>query len=98
MKDLLRIADLSVDDVQHLLDAADAARADPHAAVGVLRGETVVGYFAKPSTRTRLSLAAAVARPGGSLEVVGPAELQLGRGETIEDTAAVISRYARAFV
>ena len=98
MKDLLRIADLSVDDLSMLLDVADTARRHPDGWRHVLGGDTVVTYFAKPSTRTRLSFGSAIARLGGTAQVVGPTELQLGRGETIEDTAAVISRYARAFV
>jgi ornithine carbamoyltransferase len=98
MKDLLRIADLSATDLTRLLLLAEEARSDRHAFADVLRDELAVLYFAKPSTRTRLSFAAAVARMGGSAQVVGPAELQLGRGETIEDTAKVISRFAAAFV
>jgi ornithine carbamoyltransferase len=98
MKDLLRIADLTVDDLALLLDVADHARRRPDDWSTTLEHDTVVTYFAKPSTRTRLSFAAAIARLGGVAQVVGPDELQLGRGETIEDTAAVISRYARAFV
>ena len=97
MKDLLRIADLRPEDLTRILDDAGMARARPHAWRDVLDGETVVTYFAKPSTRTRLSLGSAITRLGGTPEVVGPTELQLGRGETIEDTAAVISRYAKAF-
>jgi ornithine carbamoyltransferase len=98
MKDLLRIADLTLHDLELLLDTAELTRVDPFANRQLLAGDTVVTYFAKPSTRTRLSFGSAIARLGGTPEVVGPAELQLGRGETIEDTAAVISRYARAFV
>jgi ornithine carbamoyltransferase len=98
MKDLLRIADLSVRDLEVLLDLSDAIHADPHLHAGLLDGDTVVTYFAKPSTRTRLSFGSAIAHLGATPEVVGPNELQLGRGETIEDTARVISRYARAFV
>ena len=98
MKDLLRIADLGPEDLARVLDDAASARARPHAWRDLLAGETVVTYFAKPSTRTRLSLGTAITRLGGVPEVVGPTELQLGRGETIEDTAAVISRYAKAFV
>ena len=98
MKDLLRIADLAPEDLTHLLDVAEEAKRRPHAWRDLLARDTVVTYFAKPSTRTRLSLAAAISRLGGTPQVVGPTELQLGRGETIEDTAAVISRYARAFV
>jgi ornithine carbamoyltransferase len=98
MKDLLRIRDLTPGDLRHLLERSEQVRGQPSAFRCVLRDRTVVTYFAKPSTRTRLSFAAAIARLGGTPEVVGPAELQLGRGETIEDTAAVISRYAEAFV
>jgi ornithine carbamoyltransferase len=96
LKDLLRIADLGAHDITHLLDLSEQLRIEPHRHGDLLRGETVVTYFAKPSTRTRLSFGSAIVRLGGLPEVVGPAELQLGRGETIEDTASVISRYARA--
>jgi ornithine carbamoyltransferase len=98
VKDLLRISDLTAQDLSILLDVADAAHRRPDCWQSTLDGETVVTYFAKPSTRTRLSFGAAIARLGGTAQVVGPTELQLGRGETIEDTAAVISRYAKAFV
>ena len=98
MKDLLRTADLGPDDLEHLLELAAAFKDDRKLHHKTLRGQTVVLYFAKPSTRTRLSFEAAVARLGGTPAVVGPDDLQLGRGETIEDTARVISRYAAAFV
>ncbi len=98
MKDLLRIADLSTDDLDYLLDLSDHVHRDPHLHAGLLDGDTVITYFAKPSTRTRLSFGSAITHLGGTPEVVGPNELQLGRGETIEDTARVVSRYARAFV
>jgi ornithine carbamoyltransferase len=98
MKDLLRIADLSPDDLEHLLVLSENARRDPHLHSRLMADDTVVMYFSKPSTRTRLSFGSAIARLGATPQVVGPAELQLGRGETIEDTARVISRYARAFV
>ena len=98
MKDLLRIADLSGGDLDRLLDLSDRVRRDPRLHAGLLEGDTVVSYFAKPSTRTRLSFASAIGHLGGATETVGPHELQLGRGETVEDTARVISRFARAFV
>ena len=98
MKDFLRIADLSAGDLVALLDLSDSCRAHPHDFTDLLANETVVCYFAKPSTRTRLSFASAIAHLGGTAEIVGANELQLGRGETIEDTARVISRYAKAFV
>lgn len=98
MKDFLRIADLSPSDLRYLLDLAEYCQGHPNGHDSLLEDETVVCYFAKPSTRTRLSFAAAIAHLGGSAEMVGPSELQLGRGETIDDTARVISRYAKAFV
>lgn len=98
MKDLLRVADLTPKSFEKLLRLADEARRTPHNWSRLLDGETVVCFFAKPSTRTRLSFGTAIGRLGGIGEFVGPTELQLGRGETIEDTARVISRYAKAFV
>jgi ornithine carbamoyltransferase len=98
MKDLLRTADLSPADLNLLLDLSDDFKNDQLLHYGALQGSTVVLYFGKPSTRTRLSFEAAVAALGGIPSTVGPAELQLSRGETIEDTAKVVSRYAKAFV
>ncbi|HLF76964.1 MAG TPA: ornithine carbamoyltransferase [Dehalococcoidia bacterium] len=98
MKDLLRTASLTPDDLTYLLDLAAEQKADPHRHPNLLRGDVVALYFAKPSTRTRFSFEAAVHRLGGSAVTVGPSDLQLGRGETIEDTARTISHFARAFV
>lgn len=98
MKDLLRTFDLSRSDFKYLLNRARKFKENPHARRSLLAGDSVCLYFAKPSTRTRVSFDAAVARLGGNPVVLGASELQLGRGETIEDTARVISRYARAFV
>lgn len=98
LKDLLRIADLTADDLASVLDLADELRTDPYRHDRLLADESVFAYFSKPSTRTRVSLAEAVARLGGQIQFFGPHELQLGRGETIEDTAAVVSRYARVLV
>jgi ornithine carbamoyltransferase len=98
MRHLLRIADLDATELSLFLDVAAQAKADPHRFRHVLEGDSAVLHFAKPSTRTRISFETAVARLGGTPITTGPTELQLGRGETIEDTARVISRYARAFV
>jgi ornithine carbamoyltransferase len=98
MKDLLRTFDLSRSDFKYLLNRARKFKDNPHARRSLLAGDSVCLYFAKPSTRTRVSFDAAVARLGGNPVTLGANELQLGRGETIEDTARVISRYARAFV
>ncbi len=98
MKDLLRTADLSRDDLGLLLDLALRFKRRPYQHRSELKNESVVLFFDKPSTRTRISLATAVARLGGVPIVVGADELQLGRGETIEDTAKTMSRYTRAFI
>jgi ornithine carbamoyltransferase len=98
LKDLLRTSDLTAEDLTTLLDLAASLKADPHSRRDLLRSETVAMYFSKPSTRTRLSFGTAIARLGGVPQVLGFSDLQLGRGETIEDTAHVLSRMVKAFV
>lgn len=98
MKDLLAISDLSPRDFENLLTTAAEFKTDPHRLPDLLRGELVAMYFAKPSTRTRFSFEAAIHRLGGSAVTVGSSELQLSRGETIEDTARTLSHFASAIV
>lgn len=98
MQSLLKTSDLSAADVAYLLRRSAKFKAKPRARSNVLAGETVCMYFSKPSTRTRISFETAIAKLGGVPLFLGPSDLQLGRGETIEDTARVISRYSRAFV
>jgi ornithine carbamoyltransferase len=98
MKDLLRVADLSPVDLDLLLDEATAAKGAPYLHADLLRGDSVALYFIKPSTPTRSALQTAVARLGGVSLAMGPGELQLARDETIEDTARMASRSARAIV
>ena len=95
---LLRISDLDDRGIDCLLDLAARMKERPHAFVEELRGETLVCFFEKPSTRTRLSFAAAAERLGLQPVVLGPADLQLGRGETLEDTARTFAGYAAAIV
>lgn len=98
MKDLLTTADLTRSDLKYLISRAKKFKANPGSRRSLLTGESVCLYFAKPSTRTRVSFEVAVARLGGNPISLGPTDLQLGRGETIEDTARIVSRYAKAFV
>ena len=79
-----------------LLDLAEVMKTRPHGFVEALRGDTLVCFFEKPSTRTRVSFAAAAERLGMLPLLIRPDELQLGRGETIEDTARTLSGYAAA--
>jgi len=97
-KDFLRVADLTPAQLAHLLDLAVAMEDDPHGWVDTLRGGSVACWFAKPSTRTRASFAAAAARLGLNPIVLRPDELQLGRGEPIADTARALSAYCDAIV
>jgi ornithine carbamoyltransferase len=94
----LRISDLDADSLTALLDLAETMRSRPHGFVDALRGDTLVCFFEKPSTRTRVSFAAAAERLGMMPLLLRPDELQLGRGETIEDTARTLSGYAAAIV
>jgi ornithine carbamoyltransferase len=61
-----------------------------------LRGKSIIAIFEKPSTRTRVSLQVASHELGALCLATSPQELQLGRGETVEDTARVLSRYVHA--
>lgn len=98
MKDLLTIDSLGDGDLRELLRLATEFKANPHRMPDILRGQVVMLYFAKPSTRTRFSFEAAIHRLGGSAVTVGTADLQLSRGETIEDTARTVSHFASAAV
>jgi ornithine carbamoyltransferase len=97
-RSLLRIADLTPDEIHRLLDLAAAMKHEPNAWNDALAGTSVACYFSKPSTRTRISFEAAVHRLGGLPIMLRPDELQLGRGEPIADTARVMSSYCSAIV
>ena len=94
----LRVADLDAGGLEAALDLAARMKERPHGFVEALRGDTVVCFFEKPSTRTRVSFAAAAERLGMLPLLLRPDELQLGRGETIADTARTLSGYASAIV
>ena len=98
MKDLLRTADLSRADVDLLLDTAADFAKNPLRSKDALAHKSVAIYMTKPSTRTRLSSETAVAHLGGTPIFIRGEELQLGRGETIADTAKIISGYCDALI
>ena len=97
-RDFLSIDDLSVEELGDLLDDADKAKRSPKDWANRLSGKQIALIFEKPSTRTRVSFEAAVSSMGGHPIVLRGDELQLGRGETIEDTGRVLSRYVDAIV
>jgi len=98
MKDLLRTADLSRADVELLLNTAANFAANPLRSNTSLANKSVAIYMTKPSTRTRLASETAVAHLGGTPIFIRGDELQLGRGETIADTARIISGYCDALI
>jgi ornithine carbamoyltransferase len=98
MKDLLRTQDLSRDDVEMLLSTAAEFAVDPLKSSSALAHKSVAIYMTKPSTRTRLASETAVAHLGGTPIFIRGDELQLGRGETIADTARIISGYCSALI
>jgi ornithine carbamoyltransferase len=98
MKDLLRTEHLSRADVDLLLDTAADFASSPLRSNTALSNKTVAIYMTKPSTRTRLASETAVAHLGGTPIFIRGDDLQLGRGETIADTAKVISGFCDALI
>ncbi len=90
--------DLSPAELERVLDDADLLKKDRYGGSTALAGRTVAVVFEKPSTRTRLSFEVGVYELGGHPMVVDASTTQLGRGETLEDTATVMSRYCAAIV
>jgi ornithine carbamoyltransferase len=85
------------DAVREVLDLADALKASPEWP-RALEGKSIALIFEQPSTRTRVSFEVGIARLGGHPVVLAGRDMQLGRGETIEDTAKVLSRFVDAIV
>lgn len=98
MKDLLRTEHLSRADVELLLSTAADFATDPTKAATALANKTVAIYMSKPSTRTRLASETAIAHLGGTPIFLRGEDLQIGRGETIADTARVISQFCSALL
>jgi ornithine carbamoyltransferase len=90
--------DLSPAELETVLDEADRMKKDRYAARPLAGPRSVAVLFEKPSTRTRLSFEAGIAELGGHPIILDARSTQLGRGETIEDTAQVLSRYVSAIV
>jgi ornithine carbamoyltransferase len=88
-------SELSREELERLLDRAIALKADPLGS-RALEGRSVALVFEQPSTRTRVSFEAGVAELGGHPLVLRPDEMQLTRGESVRDTALVLSRHVAA--
>jgi ornithine carbamoyltransferase len=97
-RDFLSMDDLSVAELIGLLNDAEEVKRAPDKWVTRLEGKQVALIFEKPSTRTRVSFEVAVASMGAHPIILRGDELQLGRGETIEDTGRVLAGYVDAIV
>jgi len=94
-KDLISIHDLTLEEVNQIFEVSKTLKqkqltGEPHR---VLEGKTLGMIFTKPSTRTRISFETGIYQLGGIGMYFGPNDLQLGRSESISDTAKVLSRY-----
>jgi ornithine carbamoyltransferase len=94
-RDLLSLKELNADEILTILDTADLFKKERRQGIlrKLLQDKTLAMIFEKPSTRTRVSFEAAMKELGGNTIVLHSSEMQLVRGETIEDTAKVLSRY-----
>lgn len=95
MKHLLKLLDLTTEEILELLNLADQLKYERghHIAHRHLEGKTLGMIFQKSSTRTRVSFEAGMFQLGGSALFLSARDLQIGRGEPVEDTARVLSRY-----
>jgi ornithine carbamoyltransferase len=92
------VLDLTPLELRAVLDLAATMKSEPPSYRDSLHGETIACIFEKPSTRTRVSFTAAIARLGATPVSLSPQELQIGRGESIADTARSLSGYCAAIV
>ncbi len=98
-KDVLAVADLSHDEITRVLSrAAELKSGKTSSSTRPLSGRSVGLLFEKPSTRTRVSFEVCVFQLGAQPVCMSISDLQLGRGETISDTARTLSRYLDAIV
>ena len=92
-RDFLTLRDFSADEILEILKLAKKVKGFRNMFRGALDGKGVAMIFEKPSTRTRISFEMAVSELGGTPIYLRPMEMQLKRGESLADTARVLSRY-----
>jgi ornithine carbamoyltransferase len=93
LRHFLDLIDVPAAELRKMIDAARAMKARGGAAERPLVGKTMAMIFQRPSTRTRVSFEVAMRQLGGDAIMLTGEEMQLGRGETLADTAQVLSRY-----
>jgi ornithine carbamoyltransferase len=94
----LSLKDWSRDELELLFEQAAAIKANPEAYATALAGQALAMIFQKPSTRTRVSFEVGMFQLGGRALFLGAEDIQLNRGETIADTARVLSRYVQGIM
>src|SRR5512140_3496518 len=97
-RDFLTLRDLSSSEVALILDRAKEFKAGADSNKCPLIGRSIGLLFEKASTRTRVSLEVGIYQLGGKTVYMNPKEIQIGRGETVRDTARVLSRYLDAII
>jgi len=95
MKHLLSIKDLTKNEIETIFSLADKLK---NKNFGFLKGKNIILLFSKPSTRTRVSFEVAINQLGGNAIYMDASTSQSSRGETVADTAKVLSRYADGLV
>ncbi len=92
-KDLISIKDLSMDEINSILDLAQLLKLDSSAYFGTLKGRSLGLIFQKPSNRTRVSFDVGMYQLGGHTVYLGPDDIKLGIREATKDIAHTLSRY-----
>jgi ornithine carbamoyltransferase len=91
--DFVSLADFSAEQLRKLIELAHDVKRNPRRYRDACEGQTLAMIFQKPSLRTRVSFQTGIFQLGGQGIYLGPTDIQLHRGETISDTAQVLSRY-----
>jgi ornithine carbamoyltransferase len=94
----LSLKDWSREEIELLFEMAAAMKANPEGYASALAGKSLAMIFQKPSTRTRVSFEVGMFQLGGQALFLGANDIQLHRGETIADTARVLSRYVHGIM
>jgi ornithine carbamoyltransferase len=98
VRHFLDLIDVPAEELRRMIDLARAMKAKRSTHKRPLAGKTLAMIFERPSTRTRVSFEVAMRQLGGDVIMLTADEMQLGRGETIGDTARVLSRYVDAIM
>ncbi|MBI5144191.1 MAG: ornithine carbamoyltransferase [Candidatus Omnitrophica bacterium] len=97
-KDLLAVSDLTVKDINEILDLTADVKKNRSGYSDALKGKSIGLIFQKPSNRTRVSFEIGMVQLGGYAIYLGPSEIEMGRRESVKDVACVLSRYLDGIV